>query len=121
MLINSRNEGRDSTLEPAYLTKRPKRESGGDISELYRLIEELRTELHSVEEQCDGLENKINQTDTKVDELTEQISGLQSSIANLQAQIDEINSVIAQIDDHQPIELSFIDALEPYNSQEGEG
>jgi len=50
MLINNKNNGRDTTVDPAYLAKRPKRISGGDdISELYRLIEELRFELHNIE------------------------------------------------------------------------
>ena len=68
MMINM-NQGKDATLEPAYLAKRPMVASS-DIEELKRLTQQLQQEVNIVEEDnrqqqelLDSINNLIEEKD----------------------------------------------------------
>lgn len=122
MVINYKNQGRDSTLEPAYIknyvSSEPEPE---DIEWLKQEIQKLKTRVTELETEKILIIEQINNLEENQEELQNQITNLNEIINNLQLQINSLEAALAELDGHRPIELSFIDALEPYNSQEGVG
>ena len=132
MLINSKNQGRDSTLDPSYLSRKPRSTStpSEDIAQLWEQIRQIRIELinlkndyDTITEQINGIDEKVEQIETLINSLENKYSELnnliqvqQQTINNLELRIEELENY-----EHMPISNSFIDDLEPYNSQEGEG
>ena len=64
------NQGKDATLEPAYLAKRPMKTSSSDIEELKRLTQQLQQEINIIEEDnqqqqelLDNINNLIEEKD----------------------------------------------------------
>lgn len=132
MLINSKNRGRDSTLDPSYLSRKPQPKStpSEDIAQLWEQIRQIRVELinlksdydtiteqiNDINEKVEQVETLINSLENKYNELNNLIQVQQQTINNLELRIEELESY-----EHIPIPNSFIDDLELYNSQEGAG
>lgn len=132
MLISSKNQGRDSTVDPSYLSRKPRPTStpSEDIAQLWEQIRLIRIELinlkndyDTITEQINGIDEKVEQIETlinslenKYNELNNLIQAQQQAINNLELRIEELESY-----EYTSIPNSFIDDLEPYNSQEGEG
>lgn len=104
MIINM-NQGKDATLEPAYLAKRPMITSSSDIEELKRLIQQLQQEINIVEEDnrqqqelLDSINNLISELETEIDSNTTAINILngsgEGSVTKTVA--DEIAKIIAE-------------------------
>jgi cell division protein FtsB len=55
MLINKRNSGRDATIEPAYLARKPEEEGEEDIEQLKRRVTALESEVATLNGQYDAV------------------------------------------------------------------
>lgn len=122
MLINNKNIGRDSTIEPAYIRgTKPVDSSSEIITQLQKDVAQLKINLQNLQNQYNSISVQLDQTTGQVNTLTNQINELNITITMLQNQITELQQTIDDMDEYTPIDSDFLNNLEPYNSQEGAG
>lgn len=121
-IFNEKNQGRDATVDPAYLAHlKSSSSSSGEIEELQREVAQLQADVRRIQNQYNSISVQLDQTTGEVNSLSDQLEQMNQTITQLQSQINELSEIIESMDQYEPIEDSFIDDLPPYNSQEGEG
>ena len=121
MLIAEKFHGRDATIDPYYLAELRNIAEDADIERIEREIAELRAELERQTQEYNQLVERVNTLEEADSEMKEQILILQGTISELRDLIDGLQAQIDSMDQFEPISVDFINNLEPYNSQEGEG
>ena len=122
MLTNQRNQGRDSTLDPSYIRNVKSVDSSSEIiTQLQKDVAQLKINLQNLQNQYNSISIQLDQTTGQVNTLNSQINELNNTIFTLQSQIAELQQTIDDMDEYTPIDSDFLNNLEPYNSQEGEG
>lgn len=121
-VFNYKNQGRDATIDPAYLARiKNIEDSSEDITQLKRKVAELQQEVQRLQNQYNVISEQLDQATGEINNLTNQLVELANTINDLELQIAQLQAIIDSIDEFEPIDSDFINNLEPYNLQEGEG
>lgn len=117
------NQGRDATIEPAYLSRRivTEEDPESEIAALRRRVVLLEQEVASLQTEYNTVSAELAQATENIESLTAQLNALSEEIATLQEQIAALQEAIAELDDFEPIDNEYINNLPPYNEQEGVG
>lgn len=123
MLINDKNQGKDSSIDPSYLARINTVEGSeqGEIEQLQREVAQLKIQLNNLQNKYDQAIEMIERDEQLIQNLQIQINNLLSTIAALEQRINELQEIIDNMDQIEPIDDDFINNLPPYNLQEGAG
>ena len=124
VLITDRNRGRDSTIDPYYLARKPQPSEGTpeyiqeEIDQLKYRVSELEHDYTILTQKLENYESHMAELEVDIEELTGRIVVLEQTIADYNERISELEE---QLSDWIPISTDFINSLPPYNLQEGAG
>lgn len=121
MIISDKNRGRDSTLEPSYVSRRPTTTSGSEIDEeLIRQIKKNTSDISILMSLYNQLSEEQQQSKEVQDALSEALNQLLETETIQNSRLNNIEDTLSNLDQMEPIPLDIIHNLKN-TFVEGEG
>lgn len=130
MLISDRNQGRDSTIDPSYLSLKPRTASvsGTVDEELVEQVNKNKKDIGKLVEDYNKLsqeeqlsKEKISELAAAVDSLFEDQEVQSKRITDNENAIAALQDQIGSLENLEPIPINIINELEFEGYEEGEG